>query len=467
MKSSKLVETLGALTKPELRELDKFLRSPYFNQRSDVLQLKDYLVANLGKDEKALSKPVVFAAIFPESAYDEKLIRYIMSFLYQLVKNYLLQKELESQPAQSQLIMVRALRKRGVQRVFDAEWQQAEKNLQSHPHKNFDAHFFNYSLHNEKLMDAISKSRGSTPGFRELSSELTKFFIANTLHQSCLALSYQTIAKLDFTPDLLPQVLEKVESSDYSDTPAILIYYHCYQMLVGHEPLRNFQLLRQDIQEFGHCFPKSELKDLHVLALNFCIRNVNEGREQFKYEAFELYKSGLANGVFIEDNQLSRFTYKNIVAIGLGLNEYDWVRSFIEAYMPFLSKKYRESTYCFNLALYHFKKEEYSEAMSLLQQVGTDDLLNNLNARRMLLRIYYDLGETEALYSLLDSFQTYIYRKKDLGYHRDLYLNLIRSIRKLLNIDLSNKQQTEQLRQEIESKDRIAEKQWLLEKLTS
>lgn len=465
MKSSKLVTLLGSLTKIERREFDKFLHSQYFNQREDVRLLFQFLLLDMEQDDGSLAKEKAFSAIYPGKKYDEKQIRYTMSFLYGLLRQYLTQKELEANPIQQQLLTIKALRKRKVQKLFDAEWQATKKELDSMPQKNIDTHYYSYSLHNEQLLDAIAKSRSATPGFTELSKELTNFFLANVLHHACLSKSYQTIAKLNYTPELLPQVLEHVSNNDYSKVPAVLTYFHCYQMLAGEEALNGFRHLMEDIEHLGKHFTKHELKDLHILALNFCIRKVNEGHEDYKPELFKLYKSGLSNGVFLEDGQLSRFTYKNIVASGLGLNQFDWVKNFIEEHKAFLDKKYRQSSYCFNLALYHFKKEEYTDAMLLLQQVGTDDLLNNLNARRILLRIYYDLGEWEALHSLLDSFQNYIYRKKDLGYHREFYLNLIRTTRKLIHLDLHDKRLVSQLRSEIESKENVYEKTWLLEKL--
>ncbi|MEZ4952687.1 MAG: hypothetical protein R2825_03835 [Saprospiraceae bacterium] len=55
---------------------------------------------------------------------------------------------------------------------------------------------------------------------------------------------------------------------------------------------------------------------------------------------------------------------------------------------------------------------------------------------------------------MLSSFQTYIYRKKDLGYHRDLYLNLIRFTRRLLQLDLGIKKNSV-LQNDIEKSERF------------
>jgi len=105
--------------------------------------------------------------------------------------------------------------------------------------------------------------------------------------------------------------------------------------------------------------------------------------------------------------------------------------------------------------------------MVLLQKVDFDDVLNNLDARRMLLRIYYELGEFEALHSLLDSFKTYISRQKDVGYHKDNYLNLIRFVKKMIRYDLSDPKTRSALVDEIKNTPAFTEQSWLLKQLES
>ena len=186
----------------------------------------------------------------------------------------------------------------------------------------------------------------------------------------------------------------------------------------------------------------------------------------FGKEALELYKEGLQQQIFFENGILSPFHYKNIIALGLGLKEFEYVGVFIETYKPFLEKKYRESTYCYNLALLHYRTANYGKAMELLQKVSTKDVFNNLTARRMLVIIYYDQGNFEALYSLLDSFQNYVYRKKGLGYHRKLYLNFIKFTRKLLQLEAMTEKQIIALRSTILATRNVAEKEWLLGKIS-
>ncbi len=92
-------------------------------------------------------------------------------------------------------------------------------------------------------------------------------------------------------------------------------------------------------------------------------------------------------------------------------------------------------------------------------------MLHNLDARRMLLRSYFELGEFSALDSLLDSFTIFLRRRRDVGYLRQNYLNLIRFTKKLLQVPAAEKGARERLRREIEETKALAEREWLLQKV--
>ena len=103
--------------------------------------------------------------------------------------------------------------------------------------------------------------------------------------------------------------------------------------------------------------------------------------------------------------------------------------------------------------------------MPLLQKVDFGDTLNNLDARRMLLRSYFELGEMPALDALLHSFGTYLNRQKDIGYHKEMYLNLLRFIRQWRESTKTDKAFLEKLETQVRETELVAEKEWLLSKL--
>ena len=299
---------------------------------------------------------------------------------------------------------------------------------------------------------------------QELSNELTIFFLADTLRYACTILTHASLQKQTYTQNLLPAVLEHIEQTDYSNIPAVAIYYHAYKALKKSAD-EHFKALCQLVEQYEANFGTEELSGLYLLAINYCIRQLNRGNKKFIREAFELYRKGFSKNLLLDNGYVSEFNFKNALRLGIALKEYEWAISLLNQYETLLHPQKRENTYQYNLAYFHFQRKEYPKALKLLSTVDFKDALNNLDARRMLLRIYYELGEHDALASLLDSFTVYIHRQKGIGYHRENYLALIRIVKKMLNKNISDKAVRSNIRQLVERTDVLAEKEWLLDQL--
>ena len=465
MLKSRLFELFSALSGKERRELGKFVRSPVFNQRNDVVDLYLYLYRSFPvKNPALLEREAVFESVFKNEKFDAAKMDYTMSFLFQVMKSYLIYKEQAADPNLQQIALARSLRKRNLGRLFDKEHKTAEKKLSIQPYRNADFHHHRYELLLEQLSFSRQDSRNLSAAFTDISKELTTYFISRKLWQACSAVMYKTMwqAKMP-EADIVEAILRHVEANDYSDVPAINLYYVCYKALTEKKNLQWFERLRQLIKQYHTSLPPSEVRDLYLVAINYCIRRFNTGEQAFIREAFQLYQEGLVIGVFLENGILSRFTYNNIVMAGTYLKEFAWVKKFLDDYKNNIESKYRESTFNYNRAIYFFQKPDHGKALELLQQAEFDDVMHNLNARKMVLQIFMEKDEREVLTSWLISFKNFIYRHKELGnYQKDRYLNLIKFTKKYLSVDRYNKAALIQLKKEIVETEQVAEKEWLL-----
>jgi tetratricopeptide (TPR) repeat protein len=222
---------------------------------------------------------------------------------------------------------------------------------------------------------------------------------------------------------------------------------------------------RAHLFENEQLFQAEELRDLYLLAINYCIRRLNQGEMQYAKEGLDWYKRGLASGGLLTDGVLSRFTYRNIVAMGLKVGDFEWVQSFIYEYKSLLEKQHRESMFTFNLAKLAYHRKQYQEALNLLRKAKYKDLLLNLAAKTLLLKTYYELEEWDMLESHLEAMQNYLRRKKVMGYHQTNYKNLIHYTKKLVSVSPYNKTAKEDLEKRLDNEEILTEKEWLLEQL--
>jgi hypothetical protein len=467
MEKSHLVGIFRVLEKKELRELRKWLNSPAHNQRQDVVDMFEYLIAGSHlSSEKHLEKERVFQAIFPDKAYNDAEMRQVMHFLLKAVEEFLLYNELLKDEVRAQTMLAKVYRQRKLTKQFQKTLDGGWAILRQQPHRNHQ-HFENeYLLQYEQFNHLSTLGRTVPLNLQELSDSNDISFIINKLQVGCIMLSHQKVFKTNYALGLLDPSLAYVESHpELLENPAIAIYYYTFKVSTDSSQEHFFQALKERIHQHGDLFPLTEIRSIYLFAINYCIGKMNRGAFNYVREAFDLYQRGLSKEIFLENGQLSRFTFTNIVPIGLQLKEYDWVRNFIEKYQHYLDEKHRESFAHFSMAQLNFETKNYKEAMQFIARFDYDDILLMLVAKTMLLKMYYELDEISALDSLIGSMKTYLQRKKVMGYHKDNYKNIIHYTHKMLKLAHYDKEQIQKLRQEIENANPLTERKWLLAQL--
>lgn len=466
MMTSLLIRTFKRLSPKDQRAVCAFAHCEVFNRRDDVARLCDYIAAHIGKPvSRAFEAERLHEAACPGARFDNKQLRHIMSYLLDIVRQYLAFTEWHKDDAERQHYLVRALRNRGLDTLFEKEWQRADSISVKNHNRDAQFHFQRYQLHQEQLEQTARRERSTRLNLQPLPDELTTFYVSEMLRHACAALMHQAVAGQAYRIDLLKVILEAAGQEEMLSMPAVAVYYHAYRMLESPDATEPFEQLKALLAVHENRFAQEEMRGLYLMAINGCIRRMNAGRRAYVREAFDLYKAALERDFLTEKGVLSGFTYKNILRVSVALGEHHWAERFLEQHRLALHPNERDNLYQYNLAYLRFQQHDYSRAMPLLQQTELDDPLNNLDARRMLLRSYYELQEWEALESLLQSFSAYLRRQKKLGYHRTINENLIVFTKKLLETNSADSKSMEAIKAEIDATPDVAERAWLLEQL--
>jgi len=467
MKDSRLWVLLETLCKKEMREFRKFTRSPFFNQREDVVQLYDYLVECLTLHKVVPTKRQVFLQVYDRQKgdYDDHKVRLIMSFLFKLMERYLLVKELLSEEVKTKTRLAEIYRKRDL----PAHSQRCLKEVVSLQKKRLccdaDSYEDSYRLHLEKYHFASVNNRMNDVNLQAVSDNLDIAYISRKLRHACLSLSHQAVSQTEYDFGFLSEIISFVKRKNLHSIPTIGVYFFGYQAFTEPSKLDYFRQFKELILEKGEQFHREEVGDLYILAINFCIKRYNEGNADYLKEEFDLYKEGLKKGYLNRNGYLSRFSYLNAVTVGLVLRDFEWVESCIFDFRDALEAPYRESAFSFNLARLEYERKHYDAALRLLQKSEYKDLLLNLAAKTVLLKIYFEITEWDALSSHLEAMKMFIRRKKVMGYHRENYLNTIKFTKKLVELNPADKEKKVKLLAEIEAAKAVAEKRWLIHQL--
>ncbi|MBR9921514.1 MAG: hypothetical protein GYB31_11805 [Bacteroidetes bacterium] len=465
MQNTKVVQLLNTLSRKEIRRMEDFLSSPYFNKRDEVSRLFRVLIEELQFFREVSDKEAVFAKVAgKKKTYDDQQLRLWMSYLSKAIGQFLLIEAFAERQISRKTDLLAIYRERNLPRLQESQLRELEKLQEKIEHRHAGYFQNDFRIQQEKYRFLISSRRMSDLNLHKTSKDLDIYYISQKLRQACLALAHQAVYKTEYQYGLLPEIMQYVESENLLEIPAIGVYYHGYKALSATESDAPFGEFKAAILHMGRFFPADELGDLYILAINFCIRRYNAGDPKYLKDEFDLYQDGLEHGLFYKNNNLSRFTYRNIVTLGLVLNEFEWVEGFIHEYRPKLSRPFRESMYSFSLARLEYSRKNYDAALQLLQKSDYKDLLLNLAAKTVMLKIFYELEEFDLLNSHLEAMRMFIRRKNIMGYHKTNYSKLINFMRKLVDLPDYDKEARNALKNEIQNTAAVAEKAWLLER---
>lgn len=437
MSKVKLVDLLSGLDDQEWKELDKLVNSSFFNQHAGVQRLMEVLYHHRQENFRQFSdREWLFARVFPGENFSYQKISDLMTYLTRLVETYFIQQELQGDDFQTGYFLLRQLRKRSLNKLFHGKVRQVDRSISRQKTPEDEYHL--YLLAGERVtFQSQQKNRSEDDSFSNMAEHLDHFFLINRIKIGCGMLNRGDVHEAQYDLALVKQLVSFIEANPekYHGAPLISIYASVFRMLENKGNDEYFEKARHQLEMHQDILPDSVMRELYAWLMNFCIYRINNGDGNYSFTLFSLYQYQLERGILLEEGNISPWDYKNIVSLAIRLEKFDWAEEFIEGFRKKLHGQFLPVAYTYNLASLYFARGNYKETLQLLRDLEFEDVYYQTGAKTILLKIYYETGDHEALYYQLDAFEAYIKRtKKVSAYQRVIYLNLISYTRKLANL---------------------------------
>ena len=467
MENTKLITALNALDTWERRHFAQFIASPFYNKRQDVIDLYRFICLEYKKEGARFYREEAYRFVHAKQPFDEQVFYLMLSRLFKLLEQFLVCREFQLNEAEQKIYLAKAYQKLNLEKSFTRSLREAEKIADKAVLR--DANYWRASYEREYAFYEFvsSKSRLKETNLDKVFADFDIYFLSEKMKHFCFQLSHQSVYKKEYDPQLANLLVAYIgDQKNLLQYPALAIYYFCYQALTAKEGNDTyFRQLRTLTNECKEQFEKSELRDIYLLALNYCIRQFNNGKEAFYREGFELYRSGIEQEILLDKGIISRFTFSNVVTFGLRLGEFDWVENFIEHYKTALSKNYATEIVSYNLARLWFEQQKYEDAIEVLLQFNSKDYLHILRSKTLLLKMYYERDDMDALESLLESMRVNLNRKGLLSENKkENFKHIVRFAKQLIELNPYEKSQKKKLLQAVEQSN-FSEKEWFIKQL--
>ncbi len=479
MKDASLIKILTSLSTKECNKFVLFVQSPYFNKDEYIVRLLKYLKKlHPAFKEATIEKTLIFKKVFKNEPFDYLKLRRLFSATLKLLEQFFLSEYQQERKIDSQIDLLSTLKDRGIDKRFHKNHLKAQALIDDNQLINSQSYLnqYNYLYQLDEWL-VESGDFGKPELLQNAIDNLDRFYVLEKLNRSMVMLNRRTILQTrskdqHFTYPLIDQILAYLEQNEalFKDDPGVLIYYKRYISLINQNDEESYFDLCKLVEENIERFSIKNGRSLYFSLLNYAAEKINNGNSSFFKHSFEIQKKMLAKGFLLQNGVLPDLSFRNLVTSALALKEFKWTLQFIEDYHKLLPKNIRANAYNYNLANYYCEVNEYDKAQNLLWNVEYKNVMYNLNAKAMLLHIFYETKAEEALDSHISAFKVYLMRNKKITNERyKRYYNLFRFTATLHKIRMEatftpkkeSRVRMDKLKEKIEKSGRLPFKRWL------
>lgn len=475
------IRLLRKLSDEEWVRFERFASSPFFNEGRNYLPLLKALKPFHPEfTDVSFTKKRIYESVYGKGNYSESAINSMLSRLYRIGEDFLLQLEFENDDGfHREVLRLRALRERELYQKAEKVIEESVNELCEH---KFDEDFF---LRRKRFARELAQFRYHTNRRSELFGSLTDL-LRDSVYSFLIELfandfsvytqknfwtsdyresyAFRLLSCIDV--DKMLCIIEEGDRQNYLFFRISCLMARSINESAGDENYRELKsLVYGNLDRFEHKFRKTAL---NILAL-ICSAKFVRGDKRYRKEAFEIRKKVVEEGLFSmtsgKNILLSEFRSTFIEALNEG--EYDWAESFADKYIERLQPGVIEDVKKYCGAMLAFYRIRLDDAVLLAGQVNINQIVFKLDMKNLIAKAYYDTASVESLLSHLQSYSQFI-RNSASGSREHLtrHSNYVKFLKKLISLKMkdSGKAELSLLRDEVASAN-VAAKHWLLPRI--
>ena len=470
MRSTKLYQIISELSLSEVNRFEKFVNSPYFNINILNIEILKICIELYKDAELQVSKMDVWNDIKPNEEYNDVKFRKYLSDLLKLLLEFLAVEELRGRSILSSQLLLEYANKKKIPKLINTSVQVSQHTSNKFYNRSSDYYLYHFQI--EKNLFYLQEGNielYAKKNVENIAENLDKFYIAEKLKYYCEILGREALSNIQYNFNFISELLSFVENNDFDNDLIIRIYYLIYKTLSTPDESEYYYQLKAILFENYRLFDGFELQELFGSILNYCIAQINIGKQDFQDEMISIYDFIFEKNILLNENYLTPAKFKNVVTTALRVGNYDFAESFIKEYDNLLPVTQKESIVTFSLAQIYFYKKEFGQVIKQLQKVEYPDLITNLRAKTIYLATLLELKEYDAISMWSESFKAFLNRKKkEIPAARiKSYQNFITIVRLIAGAEFGDKKFYHRVIKELDKfSGNIVNEQWLREKLS-
>ncbi len=487
MQNIKLFLILKSLSQAEIKELGKFVSSPYHNTNKTLLKFFNILKKQHPNfTSRTLEMENIYKKLFPSNAYNSGVMRNLVSELIRITEGYLAFQNFKKDKYDFYFHLLNQLKTRNVEKLFEKTLNEAFAQLKNSVIRDENYYYNKYlleSVQREFYQNKLPVGKWKTVNEKlpsEIESLKYSFFIS-LLKEFFSIYNIQHQLKLNYRYKFLDEIMNHIseEEAEYKNVPMIFILKTFLSLLIEGKNEHLVPQLKNMIDKNREIMSLEDYKYFYLELLNYYKNKQFSGDKSAGRKSFELNKEMLEKDIYLQPGELmSAHGYVNTCATAIRIRELNWAEEFTNKYSNRLLPNHQLNAYLYNYAAIHYirgndasdqkeKEEQYRKSMDYLSKVKSEDFFYMTRIKNLLIMTHYQLGEMDMALNIIVNYKQYLLKNKSIPENLvERYRNFIDFTYKLIKAgQKSDYGALMQLKKELNTTPKTEYKGWLMKKI--
>lgn len=468
MTDRKIFGIIKNLNKKERAAFSDFLSSPYFNKDIKLVSLFSIILEYIDYKPDEWDDGKCYTRVYNSSAFNQNVYNKLHSKFFQLYERFIAVEFNEQNLVELELSTANYYLLKKDFKSLNTKLDSIDAILNKNVNKEEDYLRYRYKYERLKYDSLIlNDPRKGALNIQELIHSFDAYFMMVKLELFIVAETRKKLLNVDFDVILKEELIRLIDTN--SNSPISLKVYNTALKLMLDPTNKDFyQLLIIYIDTYSSLFTKKDLL-LFFNILESGARKIFIQNQDYFIALFDLYNKMIKNEVVLQNNELNPTKFMNFITVAIKVQEFEWAKSIIEKYQPYLPADLVNDYSNFNLAKIHFAQSNYDLVFDLLSDTQYQNIELKLGVKRLYSKVYFEKNEFHALENYLNTFKIFIHRLDSISkYHLELNNSFISHLHKLLKIASDpDRKGIHKFLDKINAENNLIEKEWILEKINS
>ncbi len=487
MQNTKLFLILKSLSTPELKELGKFIQSPFHNTNKTLFKFYN-LLKKKHPDfaSRTLELEKIHRKLFPSKPYNPAVMRNLISEMIKIIEEYLALLNFRKDIIDHKIHLLKQLRSRNIEKLFEKSMEESLEFLENSKIRD-DSYYYNkYIL--ESLKRSFYESKvpvGRSSKIYSMLPEEVEYlkisFFMTILKDFFSIYNFQGNLNLEYRYKFLDEIMDYIsKEEEYKNIPLIYILHTFLSLVLKGENENVLPELKETIDKNREIMSNDDYRSFYVELYNYYKNKQFIGDKKAGLKSFELIREMLEKDILLQPGEnMTAHTYINICASAIRVNNLKWAEDFSNKYRNRLLPQHQSNAYIYNFAGIHYiqavqsndkkeKEKEFGKALEYLSKVKSEDFFYMIRIKNMLIRINYELGNVDDALNLTVNYRQYLSKNKLIPQDlHERYSNFADFVLKLIKLRMNKDYMPiSQIKKELIKKSNTTElKGWLTNKL--